>query len=209
MNYFFKKWIELLAWPEKTQYIVLITLAASLLGAFYVVDTLPQKQQWVMAKQQNDELHRLVQEKQVALNTLKENRAPLDQEQSRWAHILQLIPDLTDASSILEEISQKVLESGLELESFRMMPEQAKGFYKEIPIDLSVVGNYQELAAFMPHLSQLPRIITIHDFNITPISAKMLAHYRARRDKVLIMRVILKSYQYIGFSQVLTPPADV
>ena len=190
------------------QFLGIGLLAFCFLGAFYVVDTLPQKQLLDSLKQHKIGLQQSVNEKQERLLALKQDMAKTDQGKSSLTQLLQLMPETTDASGFLEDISQKVLEIGLELDSFRMMAEQDKGFYREIPIDLSVVGNYQELAALMPHLSQLSRMITIHDFSITPIPAKMLSHYRPREDKVLIMRVVLKAYQYVGFEKALDIPSN-
>jgi type IV pilus assembly protein PilO len=202
------KWKEFAYWPQWAQWLSISILAACLLGMFYVVDTLPQKQLLESLQQHQIELQRTLKEKQEALVTLDQDMARLDQEQSGLSQLLKGIPETTEVSGVLEDISQQALAVGLELESFRVMPEQDEGFYKEIPVDISVVGNYQEVAAFMPYLAKLSRIITVHDFNITPIPAKMLSHYRVREDKMLIMRVVLKAYQYIGVEKASDLPPN-
>ena len=50
---------------------------------------------------------------------------------------------------------------------FQPQPEVPKDFYAELPIKIRVVGTYHEFGEFVSGLAALPRIVTIHDVQIT------------------------------------------
>ena len=47
-----------------------------------------------------------------------------------------------------------------------MSNEIPKEFYTELPIELEVKGDYHEFGNFVSSIAGLPRIVTLHDFEI-------------------------------------------
>jgi len=80
--------------------------------------------------------------------------------------LLRQLPEQTEVPALLEDISHQGLATGLEFQSIRLKPERVIDFYVELPIEISVTGNYQEFAEFISNISALPRIVTLHDFVI-------------------------------------------
>ncbi|MCY1188244.1 Pilus assembly protein, PilO [compost metagenome] len=68
------------------------------------------------------------------------------------------------------------------------MPEATQQFYIELPIQISVVGGYHDLATFVSGVASLPRIVTLHDFEITPLSQESGSKLR--------MSILAKTYRY-------------
>lgn len=77
-------------------------------------------------------------------------------------------------SGLLEDITRTGLGSGLEFEEIKLQPEVAQQFYIELPINIKVIGGYHDLATFVSGVSSLPRIVTLHDFEILPERVKLL-----------------------------------
>ena len=76
------------------------------------------------------------------------------------------------------------------------MPPVSQDFYSELPINLEVIGKYEELCLFIGKLASLPRIVTIHDLTITPIDkAKISTQHKVS------MAVMVKTYRDNGSSQ--------
>jgi type IV pilus assembly protein PilO len=57
----------------------------------------------------------------------------------------------------------------------------------ELPIAINASGSYHDLGAFISGMAGLPRIVTLHDFNI---SAK------GSNANHLNMKIIAKTYRY-------------
>lgn len=110
-------------------------------------------------------------------------RLALDAVASQW-------PASGSVSDVLEAISRSGLESGAQLDGMRLPPGTESAFYVEQPIQLSLTGTYHALATFVSDLSRLPRMVTLHDFDIgleKPSSGRLQMDIQARiyayRDK--------------------------
>ena len=67
------------------------------------------------------------------------------------------------------------------------MDEQAQTFYVELPIAIEATGSYHDLGAFISGMAGLPRIVTLHDFEIAVDSEAM---------PMLQMSILAKTYRY-------------
>ena len=98
-------------------------------------------------------------------------KAQLEEMRRSFGAMLRQLPDTTDIESLLVDLSQTSVASGLEVAFFKPESEVAKEFYAEYPIKLSVTGKYHEFGSFISGLAALPRIVTLQDINIRPIDA--------------------------------------
>ena len=81
------------------------------------------------------------------------------------------------------------LAAGLQEKLFQPQPEMPKDFYAEKPITISLSGGYHEIANFVSGIAALPRIVTLHDINITPDNPDNFDS--------LTLQVTAKTYRYI------------
>ena len=102
--------------------------------------------------------------------------------------LLKQLPSDTEVPGLLEDITRTGLGSGLEFEEIKLMPEVAQQFYIELPIQIKVVGSYHDLATFVSGVASLPRIVTLHDFDLIPAVAGSSSKLR--------MNVLAKTYRY-------------
>jgi type IV pilus assembly protein PilO len=66
----------------------------------------------------------------------------------------------------LSNISSLAQESGLEISLFKPAPEQAKGFYADIPVSMEVKGNYHDIGYFFDKVAKLDRIVNIENISM-------------------------------------------
>lgn len=118
----------------------------------------------------------------------KDYKKHLELMETAFASLLGQLPSNAEVPSLLENISSAGLGSGLEFEQITLLPEIEQPFYRELPIQLKVVGHYHDLAMFLSALAQLPRIITTHDFSIKPTQTETSAQ--------LLMEILVKTYRY-------------
>lgn len=102
--------------------------------------------------------------------------------------LLKQLPSDTEVPGLLEDITRTGLGSGLEFEEIKLLPEAAQQFYIELPIQITVVGAYHDLATFVSGVASLPRIVTLHDFTLAPASADVTSKLR--------MNILAKTYRY-------------
>jgi len=88
---------------------------------------------------------------------------------------------------LLEDITNKGLLNGLEIDSINLKKEKAKEFYVELPMSISAKGSYHDLGAFISGMASLPRIVTLHDFKIS---------MQSKNANRLEMDIVAKTYRY-------------
>ena len=62
---------------------------------------------------------------------------------------------------MLGSISNKAQNAGLEILTFRPRAESFQEFYAEVPVDITVKGNYHETIDFFDNVGRLDRLINI------------------------------------------------
>ena len=68
----------------------------------------------------------------------------------------------------------------------------------QLPITIKVHGDYHAFGAFVSGVSALPRIVTLHDFKITPLQSK----FADNGAPILSMEILAKTYRYNDASTV-------
>jgi type IV pilus assembly protein PilO len=106
--------------------------------------------------QQRDAKQQLVSDMVKLQATVRELGAQLKQAEAR-------LPDSKEIPDLLSSISSAGRDSGLDVMTFRQRPEQLRDFYAEVPVDVSVRGNYHEVAAFFDRVGKLDRIVNVGD----------------------------------------------
>ena len=82
------------------------------------------------------------------------------QEKKRHLPLSREIPGL------LSQVSEVANFLGVEILSFRLRPAVTKDFYKEIPISLTVYGDYYRTVGFFDSLQSLLRLLDVSNFRM-------------------------------------------
>jgi type IV pilus assembly protein PilO len=107
-------------------------------------------------KQQRDTKQKLVANISQLQNTVRDLGAQLKEAEAQ-------LPDSKEIPDLLSSISSAGRDAGLEVVSFRQRQEQLRDFYAEVPVDVSVRGNYHEVATFFESVGKLDRIVNVGD----------------------------------------------
>lgn len=130
--------------------------------------------------------------KQQRAANLDAYRAQLGEMERSFGAMLRQLPGKTEVPNLLVDISQTGLAAGLQEKLFQPGSEKSNGFYAELPIKIKLVGTYHQFGNFVSGIAALPRIVTLHDIQITPVSDTKNGGY----DN-LTMDVTAKTYRYI------------
>jgi len=171
-------------WLIKTGAFLGMFIGVVLIGA--VVDWQGQWDSLQAAKQEEVQLRdTFLAKKKEAINLDIIKKQLLETQQSFGA-LLKQLPSKSEMDALLTDINQAGLGRGLQFDLFRPGAEVATGVFTEQPISIKVTGSYDDLGKFSSDISQLPRIVTLNDINITTSSAGTLS-----------MDAIAKTYRYL------------
>ena len=176
--------------PVKAVLIVLACIGVATAG--YFLDTTKQLDQLKIAAAQENSLKETFATKHRKAVNLEAYKQQLDEMRSSFGALLRQLPNSTEIETLLTDISQTGIASGLEIEYFKPEGLNRKEFYAEYPIKLKVTGRYHEFATFVSGVAALPRIVTLQDMTIAPIDPK--------GGVKLSMDITAVTYQYLDES---------
>ncbi len=115
----------------------------------------------------------------------------LSEMEASFGALLRQLPETTEVESLLVDVSQTGLASGLEVKKFKPSAEEKKGFYAELPIALEISGSYHQLATFISGIAALPRIVTISEMKLEPSDKEEISTAKLK------MSATAKTYRYL------------
>jgi len=74
---------------------------------------------------------------------------------------LRQLPNKKQIEVLLTDISNLGKTAGIEMKSFSRKPETVHDFYAEVPIAITLEGEYHDVARFFDLMSKLPRIVNM------------------------------------------------
>jgi type IV pilus assembly protein PilO len=99
--------------------------------------------------------------KQQRAANLPKLRTELKEWEIRLKQAVEQLPNKKEVAELLRNISTKAQESGLQIVIFRPRAENYQDFYAEIPVDITVKGNFQNAVNFFDDVGKLNRLINI------------------------------------------------
>lgn len=174
-------------WPRPVKVLAYIAafLLCLVLGYYFVLKS--QIEQLDIVKAKEVELRKEYEKKAFEAANLDALREQMVEMEATFGALVSQLPSDTEVPGLLEDITAKGVDNGLELRQIELQPEQSQEFYIELPINIEAVGAYHDLGAFVSGISSLPRIVTLHDFSINP---------EKERPGILKMNIVAKTYRY-------------
>jgi len=122
----------------------------------------------------------------------------LEEMKKTFNVMLRQLPNKTDIESLLVDLSQTSVASGLDVKYFKPETEVPKEFYAEYPIKISVTGQYHQFGQFISGLAALPRIVTLSNIDIGEVRSTPAAGQKpAAPGSKLKMDLVATTYRYI------------
>ena len=153
-------------WPLWAKSTAVILLFGLVTGVGYPWFVAPGRERLEQAQRKEEELrrdYRNMAEQSAALAAGHARRKALE---TRAAALFGLLPGDAEIPDLLDDITAAAAANGLVVRSLDLSPERPAGFYEELPMEVSVEGDYHEIAAFVSRVASLPRIVTLHDFDL-------------------------------------------
>ena len=174
--------------PFRVAVIVIVFILVAALGIYFTIvkDKAPQLER---AQSEEQELRLAFENKQRKAANYDAYKAQLTQIEQSFGTMLRQLPGETEIPSLIVDISQTGLAAGLQEKLFVPQAEIPRDFYAEKPIKIRLTGGYHEIGNFVSGIAALPRIVTLHDINITRDNKNSFDN--------LSMEVTAKTYRYL------------
>ena len=174
-------------WPAAVKQALAVIVGILLLvGAYYGFMT-TKYESLEKLRQTEAKLKVEFMEKEAQASLLEQYQEQLAEMEKSLGDLVRQLPDQAEVASLLVDVSQTGLASGLEFELFQPQAEVPQDFYTELPIRLRVVGGFHEMGVFAGGLAALPRIVTLQDIKITAAKGN---------TSQLTMDALAKTYRY-------------
>lgn len=153
-------------WPIAAKIMLSIFMAVMIafIGYFFVISDKMQQLEQVRAEEVT--LKQQYQSKYHIAANLELFKAQMVEAESIFANQLRSLPNSHEIPGLLDDITFIGTTSGLDFVKLNWQPEIIQEIYIELPIEIEVVGSYHQFGNFVSEIASLPRIVTLHDFDI-------------------------------------------
>lgn len=171
-------------WPvgaKVVSYLLLVVLICAAGWHFYAADKRVDLQREV-----NKEvaLKKVYKDKSFQVANLDALRKQMADVEGKFAELLKQLPTEKEVPGLLDDITDLGKDSGLSIGAIALAAESKTKFYIELPINISVQGSYHQLGQFVSGIAALSRIVTLHNYTISP------------SGNGLSMNILAKTYRY-------------
>ncbi|MCO6428296.1 type 4a pilus biogenesis protein PilO [Nitrosomonas communis] len=175
------------SWPAAIKTGALVTLLLVIVVAGYFLDWQEQAEILESAEAEEATLKDTYLIKKRNAVNLDIMRRQLHEIEQSLSVMLKQLPNKSELDALLVDINRAGLGRGLQFELFKpAASETIKEFYAELPIMVRVIGSYHDIGAFASDVSQLPRIVTLKDIDITP-----------GKEQHLILNAVARTFRYL------------
>lgn len=183
------------SWPTPVKIGAAVIVFALVVGLGYVFSVTSLKDQLARAQAEETTLMSQLESKAHRAHNLSQYREQLAEMEETFGSLLQQLPRETEVPGLLEDITHTGLGSGLEFDKIELAKESQQEFYAELPIQIAVRGDYHGMGAFVSGVAALPRIVTLHDFELSSPERRSRGG-TAEAANLLTMNITAKTYRY-------------
>jgi type IV pilus assembly protein PilO len=174
------------SWPIAVKVIVWVIVLCACLFAGYKYHVVNLEAQLEKSEKREQDLRKEFEKKAFEAANLDAYRQQMVEMEKTFGQLVSQLPSETEVPGLLEDITEKGLDAGLDFESIALQKEKSAEFYVELPISINVSGGYHDLGGFVSGIAALPRIVTLHDFSVKPTGV----------SGNLKMSILAKTYRY-------------
>ncbi len=174
------------SWPAAVKAIILALLFVVVVVAGYFAYLTDKQNVLETAEKQESSLRSEYESKAFQAANLPQYRQQKEEMEATFGALLRQLPSDTEVPGLIEDITLTALDNELTIQSIDLQPERKAEFYVELPITITVSGDYHDIGAFVSGVANLSRIVTLHDFTIKPDTA----------PTDLNMTILAKTYRY-------------
>jgi type IV pilus assembly protein PilO len=182
-------------WPPAPKLAAGLAVVLAVVAAGYVFVLSDEQDSLEAERNREPQLRQDYTAKLAQAVNLPELRKQKSQVEEYVTQLEKQLPGKAEIDSLLSDISSAGVGRGLQFELFRPGQVLVKDYYAELPIALKVSGRYHDIGAFAADVSNLSRIVTLHN---------LVVQAPTGRDAggALSMEATARTYRYLDPTEV-------
>ena len=156
--------------PPRQKILLAVLFSGLVVAGYYYLYYREASQRIGVMETQLAGLQSKIREQQAIAGNLRSFQEEVLRLEAQLSLLLEQLPNSAEIPSLLKSVSDLGKESGLDFLRFAPSGEVKKDFYAEIPVSISVNGDYHSFALFTDKVANYPRIVNLS--NITFSSPK-------------------------------------
>src|SRR5512141_2025291 len=147
--------------PPRQKIMLAVLFSVLVVTGYYYLYYREASQRIAAMETQLAGLQSKIREQQAIAGNLRSFQEEVKRLETQLSFLLEQLPNSAEIPSLLKSVSDLGKESGLEFLRFAPSPEIKKDFYAEIPVSISVNGDYHSFALFSDKVAHYPRIVNL------------------------------------------------
>ena len=149
---------------QRVLILVVINIIIAAAGFFLLIS--PKAEEATELTVELDQLNRKIEESRTIASDIERFKREKKGLEAKLKLALGKLPNEKEIPDLLDSISDAVKEVGLDVYLFKPGKIRKKGFYAEVPVNMTVKGGYESLYEFSDRMAKLPRIVNIEGIKI-------------------------------------------
>jgi len=155
------------SWPIPVKVTVIIFIVAFIAALAWALPISSKIDEITAAESEQQTLLDSYRQKESRARHLEAYKAQVTQMETEFNTLLDQLPKDTRVSELVEGINMTGVGSNIRFQDISVEPEIENEFFIEQPIRIAALGEYHQFGSFISGLAALPRIITMHDFEVS------------------------------------------
>ena len=161
--------------PGLQKLLLAILLAGGALGVFYFTHLVPfgfsnSNEKLAALKADYERKSSELARARASVADLPRFEAEYEQLHQRWELASELLPTDRQLSTMLRKITLAGQQTGVSFVLFRPGGNRPAEYHTELPVQISVQGNYHDVGAFLAELANMRRIVTVSNLKLTSVT---------------------------------------
>lgn len=178
---------EMPDWPLPAQALVTLAVACLVMLAGYWYWVSPKLDALDGLKSQELELRQHLVRRANQVAALPRVREQVDILQARYQQVVEQLPEEDELSSLLASVNDIGVRNGLEFQRIEWASRAEHPLYFELPLNINVVGHYEDIGRFAADIAQLPRIVSLKDIDL---------RWSKPQQDLLLLKVSATTYRF-------------
>jgi len=153
-----------------------VVLGGALVGAFYYFMAKPRYEDLARKDRRLTDLQAQIQKGRAAKEKLPQFREEVRRAELELEKLLRILPARRNTPELLRRIRQLTDQGNFNLLRFTPRGFVDREFYSEWPIQVSLQGDYHNLAKFFDRIARFSRIINIDNLRISALRRASRGH---------------------------------
>ena len=155
------------SWPLVVKVTVLLLIVGFIAALAWALPISSKIDEIKAAEAEQQVLLDSYRQKESRARHLQAYKAQVSQMEVEFTTLLDQLPKDTRVSELVEGINMTGVGSNIRFQDISVEPEIENEFFIEQPIRIAALGEYHQFGSFLSGLAALPRIITMHDFEVS------------------------------------------